>query len=86
MEQRTNEYNKLSKYITNFIVSYKSRSNNTIFVKGIEKKKRLKKLIQNLYINDLFEEGCSSFRNLKINPESYNSNEHLFTNDLNCVL
>lgn len=75
------EYEQISEYLINCI-----GSENTIFVKGLEKKVWLEKLLPKITVTDLTDEDCPSFEKLKSFLKSNHCKAHLCDNALNCTL
>lgn len=75
------EYEQVSEYLLNCI-----GTECTLFVKGLEKKQWLQKLLPSVTITDLADEGCPSFGKLKSFLRSNHCESHLCNNTLSCAL
>lgn len=75
------QYEQLSEYIRECIGS----TDATIFVKGLEKKKWLEKIIPN-EVTDIYSIGCPSLEILKTFMKSNHCKKHLCNNNLSCAI
>ena len=70
--------------ISLFVRNIIKKKNDKVFVKGLQKKMWLSKIVNNEII-DLLDLGCINLKQLKLDSENFHCKNHQYDNNLNCA-